>query len=123
MDQRIITYFLYTKSTITLILKIKAMSRVILAEREGGYMVTMTCPVNRYKDNMWWLQEHHVFTQQTFIKCWIGTVHCARHWDTAVNMAGKTLALREPARGREDNKKEKEGNRILLVNINSCEVF
>ena len=38
-------------------------------------------------------------------------------------MADRTPALREPARQGQDNKKDKEGRRILLSRINICEVF
>lgn len=123
MDQGLITYFLSTKSSIALVLKIRVMSRVVSVGGEGRYVVTMTCPVNSYKDNLWLLQEHQLLIQQIFIKCLIGTGHCSRHWDTVVNTADKTPVLREPTRGREDNTKEKEEKRILSGSINSCEVF
>lgn len=51
MDQGLITYFLSTKSSVALVLKIRTMSRVVSVGGEGGYVVTMTCPVNSYKDN------------------------------------------------------------------------
>lgn len=38
-------------------------------------------------------------------------------------MAVKTPALRELARGAQDNNKEKDGKRILSGRINSYEVF
>lgn len=103
MDWGLSTYFLCPKSSIALILKIGAMIRVVSSREKGGHVVTESCLVNTHKESLWLHGEHRLF-----IKHLIGTGHCSRHWDTVINMAGKTITFTEPAGERDDKEKIKE---------------
>ena len=103
MDWGLSTSFLCPKSSIALVLKIGAMSRVDSSGGKGGHVVTETSLVNTHKESLWLHGEH-----QLFIKHLIGTGHCSSHWDTVINMADKTITCIEPAGERDDDKKKRE---------------
>ena len=64
MDSGLSTYFLCPKSSIALILRIGAMSRVVSSGGKGGHVVTESCLVNTHKESLWLHGEHRLFIKQ-----------------------------------------------------------